>query len=295
MAGAALILPALQTAASGLLLGAFYGLIASGFALVFGVARVFNLAHGELLVAGAYLAERAWTWGHIHPLLALPFAALLMGAVAASGQPLLRRVPAGPDLELRVLVLTFGGSLFIQSFLQAAFSSDYRLIVIPGWDAGIGPPGVRLPAGRLVAGAAGLAILVALHGLLTRTTFGKALRAVSADREAASMMGIDPAWADRWALALGGALAGAAGPLFAALHYLTPLAGVDATITALILTILGGVGQMLGLLWAGLGFGLAEGLAVAWLGSQWREAFALAVLLGLLRWRGHGLAAGRRY
>jgi len=295
VAGAALIAPALQAAASGLLAGAFYGLIASGFALIFGVARVFNLAHGELLVAGAYLAERAWAWGRIHPLLALPFAALLIGAVAASCQRVLRRVPAGPDLELRVLVLTFGGSLLIQSLLQAVFRSDYRLIVVPRWDTGIGPASLRLPAGRVVAGAVGLAVLIALHLLLTRTTFGKALRAVSADREAASMMGIDPAWADRWALALGGALAGSAGPLFAALHYVTPSAGVDATITALILTILGGVGQMLGLLWAGLAFGVAEGLAVAWLGAQWREAFALAVLLGLLRWRGHGLAAGRRY
>lgn len=295
MAGAALIAPALQAAASGLLAGAFYGLIASGFALVFGVARVFNLAHGELLMAGAYLAERAWAWGHVHPLLAFPFAALLMGVVAASGQPLLRRVPAGPDLELRVLVLTFGGSLFIQSLLQTAFTSDYRLLVVSGWDTGIGPPGLRLPIGRLVAGAVGLTVLILLHLLLGRTRFGKALRAVSADREAASMMGVDPAWADRWALGLGGALAGAAGTLFAALHYVTPSAGVDATITALILTIMGGVGQMLGLLFAGLGFGLAEGLAVAWLGAQWREAFALAVLLGLLRWRGHGLAAGRRY
>jgi branched-chain amino acid transport system permease protein len=275
--------------------GAFYALIASGFALVFGVARVFNLAHGELVVVGAYLAERAWAWGRVNPLLALPFAALLVGAMAACGQPLLRRVPAGPDLELRLLVLTFGGSLFIQSLLQAAFSSDYRLLIIPRWDTAMGPSMLRLPAGRLAAGAVGVAVLVALHAALTRTRFGKALRAVSVDREAASMMGIDPAWADRWALGLGGALAGAAGPLFAALHYVTPSAGVDATITALILTILGGIGQMLGLLWAGLAFGVAESLAVAWLGAQWREAFALAVLLGLLRWRGRGLAAGRRY
>lgn len=295
MAGPALIVPTLHAAASGLVTGALYGLIASGFALIFSVARVFNLAHGELLVAGAYLAERAWAWGRVHPLLILPFAALLVGAIAASGQPLLRRVPPGPHLELRVLVLTFGGSLLIQSFFQAAFASDFRLIAVPGWDRGIGVGALRLPAGRLIAGAGGLAIVLAVHLLLTRTTFGKAVRAVSVDREAASMMGIDPAWADRWALALGGALAGSAGPLFAALHYITPTAGVEPTITALILTILGGVGRMLGLLWAGFGFGLAEGLAVAWLGAEWREAFALAVLLALLRWRSSGLLAGRRY
>lgn len=295
MAGPALISLSLQGAVSGLVTGAFYALIASGFALVFGVARVFNLAHGELLVAGAYLAERAWAWGHIHPLFVLPFAALLVGALAASGQPLLRRVPPGRDVELRVLVLTFGGSLLIQSLLQAGFRSDYRLIAVPSLDAGVGPLPLRLPAGRLVAGAAGVAILLALHAVLGRTTFGKALRAVSADREAASMLGIDPAWADRWALALGGALAGAAGPLFGALQYVKPTAGIEATVTALVLTILGGVGQMLGLLWAGLAFGAAEGLAVTWLGAQWREAFALAVLLAVLRWRGRGLAAGRRY
>jgi branched-chain amino acid transport system permease protein len=295
VAGAALIGAAALAAASGLLAGGFYGLIASGFALVLGVARVFNLAHGELLVAGGYLAERAWAWSRIHPLLVLPFAALFVGVAAASGQRVLRRVPPGPDLELRVLILTFGGSLLIQSLLQAAFTSDYRLVSIPGWDRGIGLPPLRVPGGRVVAGLAGLAILLALHLLFTRTTFGKALRAVSADREAASMMGIDPIWADRWALGLGGALAGAAGCLFVALQYITPAKGMDVTLTALTVTILGGVGQMLGLLGAGLAYGLAESLAVFLLGAQWREAFGLAVLLGLLRWRGHGLAAGRRY
>jgi len=218
-----------------------------------------------------------------------------VGAAAGSAQRVLRRVPAGPDLELRVLILTFGGSLLIQSLLQAAFASDYRLVSIPGWDQGIGPPLLRLPAGRVVAGLAGVALLLAVHLLLTRTTFGKALRAVSADREAASMMGIDPAWADRWALGLGGALAGAAGCLFVALQYVTPAKGIDVTLAALTVTILGGVGQMLGLLAAGLAYGLAESLAVLFLGAQWREAFGLAVLLGLLRWRGRGLVAGRRY
>lgn len=271
--------------------GAFYALLASGFTLIFGVARVFNLAHGELIILGAYVGERLWSLLGWSPILAMPVAAIPPMILALGARPLLARV--GEPFVLRALVLTFGASLLLQSGLQTAFTADYRLIAVPTWDRGIPLPGLRVAEGRLLVAGTALIFLGLLHLLITRTFFGKSLRAVSLDREAAALAGIDPARVDRIALALGGALAGATGPLFAATQYVTPSAGLGPTLTAIVLTIFGGVGSMGGLLLGGLLLGVVEGLA-AWAGGgPWREVTSLGLLLLLLRWRGTGLARGR--
>ncbi len=278
----------LETIAGGLITGIFYALLASGFALVFGVTRVFNLAHGDLVVLGAYVGERLWHGGGISPLLAMPLAALPAMLLALASRPLFLRV--GEPFVLRSVVLTFGASLLIQSALQTIFTADFRLIVVPGWDRGLTLLGARVAAGRLIIAATALVVLALLHLLFSRTVFGKSLRAVSLDREGAALAGIDPTRVDRIALLLGGALAGAAGPLFAAVQYVTPSAGIGPTLTAIILTIFGGAGSMSGLLFGGVLLGLAEALAAWTGGALWRDVTSLALLLVLLRWRGTGLA-----
>ncbi len=278
----------LEAALGGLITGSFYALVASGFALIYGVTRVFNLAHGELVIVGAYVGERLFHLTGWSPLLLMPLAALPAMLLAMGYRPFLARV--GEPFALRALVMTFGVSLLIQSGLQSAFTADYRLIAVPGWDRGIRLLGTRVPVGRLVVAAAALFLLVVLHLLYTRTFFGKSLRAVSLDREAAALAGINPERVDRITLALGGGLAGAAGPLFAALQYVSPSAGIGPTLTAIILTIFAGVGSMGGLLLGGLLLGMVEAMT-AWAGGgTWRDMASLAMLLLLLRWRGTGLA-----
>jgi branched-chain amino acid transport system permease protein len=268
----------------GLITGSLYALLASGFALVFGVTGVFNLAHGELVILGAYVGELLWRLAGVSPILAMPAAALPAMVLAVAAQPLLARV--GSPFVLRSVVLTFGASLLLQSALQSAFTADFRLIAVPAWDRGTRILGLRVAVGRLVIAAAALGLLTLLHLLLTRTFFGKSLRAVSLDREGAALAGINPARVDRAALALGGLLAGAAGPLFAAIHYVTPSAGMGPTLTAIVLTIFGGWGGMGGLLPGGLLLGVAEAMA-AWAGgAPWRDLTSLGFLLLLLRLRG---------
>ena len=281
----------LEAILGGLITGTLYALLASGFALVFAVTRVFNLAHGDLVILGAYAGERLWHLAGWSPILAMPLAALPAMLLAVAGGPLLAR--AGSPFVLRSVVLTFGASLLIQSALQAAFTADFRLIAVPAWDRGIRLLGLRVAAGRLLIAVTALIVLAALHLLFTRTFLGKSLRAVGQDRQGAALAGIDPMRVDRMALALGGALAGATGPLFAATQYVTPSAGMGPTLTAIVLTIFGGVGSMSGLLLGGLLLGLAEALA-SWAGcGMWRDLTSLGILLLLLRWRGTGLA-GRR-
>jgi len=274
----------LEAAIGGLITGAFYALVASGFALIFGVTRVFNLAHGDLVILGAYTGEALFRVAGWSPILAMPLAALPAMLLAMGYRPLLARL--GEPFALRAVVLTFGLSLVFQSGLQSLFTADFRLIAVPEWDRGIRLLGARVPAGRLFVAAAALLLLVLLHLLYTRTFFGKSLRAVSLDREAAALAGINPARVDRITLALGGALAGAAGPLFAAVQYVSPSAGMGPTLTAIVLTIFAGMGSMGGLLVGGLLLGVVEAMT-AWAGgAMWRDLTSLAVLLLLLRWRG---------
>jgi branched-chain amino acid transport system permease protein len=278
----------LEAIVGGLVTGTFYALLASGFALVFGVTRIFNLAHGDLVVLGAYVGEHLWRLAGWSPILAMPLAALPAMLLAVAFRPLLARV--GEPFVLRSIVLTFGASLLIQSGLQTTFTADFRLIAPPGWDRGVSLLGARVAGGRLLIAATALILLAFLHLLFTRTFFGKSLRAVSLDREGAALAGINPVWVDRVTLALGGALAGAAGPLFAAIQYVTPSAGIGPTLTAIVLTIFGGVGSLGGLLLGGLFLGLAEAVA-AWAGGAlWRDVTSLGLLLLLLRVRGTGLA-----
>ncbi|HSD50752.1 MAG TPA: branched-chain amino acid ABC transporter permease, partial [Candidatus Methylomirabilis sp.] len=274
----------LEAAIGGLITGSFYALVASGFALIFGVTRVFNLAHGDLVILGAYTGEVLFRQAGWSPILAMPLAALPAMLLAMGYRPLLARL--GEPFALRAVVLTFGISLVLQSGLQSLFTADFRLIVVPEWDRGIRLLGARVPAGRLFVAATALFLLVSLYLLFNRTFFGKSLRAVSLDREAAALAGINAAKVDQITLALGGALAGAAGPLFAAIHYVNPSAGMGPTLTAIVLTIFSGVGSMGGLLAGGLLLGVVEAMTAWVAGAMWRDLMTLAMLLVLLRWRG---------
>jgi branched-chain amino acid transport system permease protein len=278
-----------QAVVGGLASGAHHALLALPFAIVLGLARALNLAHGEIVVLGGYVAYAAWgAWGLPLPILAL----LAGGALLPLGllwRGLLARVPE--PVELNTLVLTFGLSLLLQNGVVAVWSADYRLI-----PTGAGGPdfaGLGLSPERAGLAVASLVIFLLLHLGLSRTRWGIALRATSRDPETAALMGVDTGKVARVAFAGAAALAGATGAVFAALHYLHPSAGVDLTLLAVTLAILGGVGRVGGLLAAGLALGVVEGLTVATLGPRWRELAVTLTLLGALLVRARGLGAGR--
>ncbi len=285
-------MPLLEALLAGTAQGLFYGLLSAGFSLTFGVARTFNLAHGELVVLGAY----AGLWLNVSlgvgPLAAAAVTGIAVAAWAWPARALLSR--ATPPYELKALTLTFGLSLLLQNLMLLLFSADYRFLRWDSGGAGWRLLGVPVGAARVTAGAAGALLLLALHLFLQRTRSGRALRATCQDARAAALMGIPVERMQILGLALGGGLAGAAGPLLAGLQYITPTAGVPLTVVALTLTIAGGVGRMDGLALAGLLFGLTEALVVAFAGPAWREAWLFGALLLLLQGRRTGLLRGRR-
>jgi branched-chain amino acid transport system permease protein len=278
-----------QAIVGGLASGAIYALLALPFAIVLGLARALNVAHGELVVVGGYVAYAAWrAWS-----LPLPALALLAGAALVPlgllWRALLARVRE--PVELNSLTLTFGLSLLLQNGTLAVWSADYRLIPTEAGSAGPALLGLSPERGGLAI--ASLVVFLALHLGLTRTRWGTALRATSRDPDTAALMGVDTGRVARAAFAAAAALAGATGAVLAALYYLHPSAGMDLTLLAVTLAILGGVGRAGGLLAAGLALGLVEGLTLAALGPRWRELAVTLALLGALLVRSRGLTGGR--
>lgn len=274
----------------GLITGSFYAFLALAFALVLAITRVLNLAHGELVVLGGYIGYSLWkAWGLPLPLL-VPLAALASLPLGVIWRGLLGRVRE--PLQLNSLVLTFGLGLLLQNLMLGVWAGDYRLIAGDG-----GPPlalgGIALPPGRLLVAAISLGTVAGLHLALMRTRWGTALRATSLDPEAAALMGINTDRASLTSFLLAAAIAGGGGVLFATFHYLHPAAGVELTLLAIALSILGGVGRLSGLFLGGLLIGVVEALALTWAGPEWRELVVAAIVLLLLLLRPRGLAAGR--
>jgi branched-chain amino acid transport system permease protein len=277
-----------QSLLSGVLEGGNYALYSLGLAFVFGILRIINLAHGEVLVLGGYVSY--WLlvkWG-VDPLLSLPLAALAGGGAGfLTYRVFLRKVRAAP--ELNTLILTFGIGIFLANLFLQLWSGDLRSIEV-GWlqePLTLGP--IRMSTGELAAFAFSLAAVLGMQAFLRHTRAGKAIRVTAIDRDSAALAGIDVERVDRRAFAIGGALAGVAGPLLGILAHLSPGVGGPLTVKAFILTVLAGVGSISGLLAAGVILGVGEALTVTFLSSSFRELFGFVLFLGILLLRPAGL------
>lgn len=286
----------LQALVSGLVTGGLYAMLGLGMALIFGVMRIINLAHGELLMIGMYLTFCACGGLGISP----HWAALLtLPALYGLGyllerfliDPVSQADAALPDNQV---LLTVGVGLVLTNLVLLVFSADYRSVRSPLasrvlW---LGRPGlgVAVNAAGLVAVALAAGVTALLWLLLTRTGLGRAIRATAQNREAAEALGLDTARVRAHTYALGAALTGAAGSLFAPLYYLYPAVGGAFTTKAFIVTVLGGMGSLPGAVLGGLLLGAGEALGATCLGMDWRDAvgFGLFLLVLLLRPAGLG-------
>ncbi len=281
-----------QSALSGVLEGTNYALYALGLAFVFGIMRIINLAHGELVVLGGYVAYWMLRTAGVDPLLSMPLAALVpAGAAFAVHRVFLRRVRAAA--ELNTLILTFGVGIFLANLFLQAWSADLRSIDAPWLQRPIGLGGIFVGTGEIAAFAVSLAAVLGLHLFLARTRTGKAVRATAIDRDAAALAGIDVERIDLLAFSAGGALAGLGGPLLGMLSHFEPGAGLAVTIKGFILTVLAGVGSIPGLIAAGIVLGVGEAATVTFVGSSCRELFGFLLFLAILVVRPAGLF-GRR-
>jgi branched-chain amino acid transport system permease protein len=280
-----------QVVISGVLSGALYAMVALGLALIFGVMRVINIAHGALLMLGAYVTFFLYSEAGINPFLTVPIAMATLFVVGVLLQrSLVSRVVDAP--ELSSLLLTFGISIGLVNAAQNVFSSDLRAVeyLTGSWLVG----GLALSKPRAIAFLFA-AIVTALAFLFLKTTrLGKAIRATSQSREVAMVCGIDVARIHLVTFGLASALAAGGGALLAVIVAIQPEMGGVWTFKSFLVIVLGGAGNYPGALLGGLLLGLVEQLASLFLTTQLSEVVAYVLLVLVLLVRPTGLLGGRQ-
>ena len=276
----------------GLLIGGLYGLAAAGLSLVFGVMKVLDVAHGELIMLGGYAAFFAVALLGLDPFgslaLVIP-ASLLFGAVLYLG---LFAFVVRADEETRVknsLLIGFGLALAFHALAVRLWTADERSIVTPYGGSVLMLGDLAIPLVRLLSLILAFLLIGGLHLLLARWRWGKAIRATAEDWQAALLTGIDVRRAYLLAFALGTALAGAAGTLVSIAYSVSPAIGLEWTLKALIVVVLAGLGSMLGTFVGGLVLGVAEAASAAAFGGAYREIVGLVIFVLVLVARPKGL------
>lgn len=282
----------LQVAASGLLTGLIYGLVAVGLSLIFGLMDVVNFAHGEFLMVAMYAVFGIWIATTLDPVLLLPVVAMLMFAAGALTYLGVVRfaMRAQSNAGMVQIFATFGLAILMQGLAQYLFTPDYRSIGA-SWLGGrtleIG--GIFLPWPQLFGGGVSIVAFIGLYVLMTRTDLGKALEATREDQGAVALVGIDrnKVFALGWGLGTG--LVGLAGVVLAIFYYIHPLVGGAFGLIAYVVVALGGFGSVFGALVAGLIVGLVEALGTTIMPPALKSIGVFALYLAVLLLRPSGL------
>lgn len=281
-----------QTLAFGLLVGALYGLVALGLSLVFGVTKFLNVAHGELLMFGGYASFMVFSSLHLDPFLTIPITILFLFLIGAILYYLVfsRTVKLPEESKIKnTLLVAFGLSVILQNIALRLWTADERGITASYAGAALTVLGVRFPAVRLASLGVAIIFLLALSLFLQKTYTGKAIRATVQNWEAASLMGIDIHKVYLLSFAIGAALAGAAGTLVTVNYSIQPAMGLDWTMKALIVMVLGGLGNIPGTFVGGLILGVTESATSFFISSNYREVAGLVLFLLVLIFRPQGL------
>lgn len=277
-----------QILVNGLLMGGVYGIAALGLGLVWGVMSVVNVAHGDLLVFFAYMTWVMTVTASLPPFIALVVlipTGFVIGVVLY--RLLVRHLIARSEVELMSLVLFFGLGAIVYGFSAYLWGSDFRSMPIPLPTVHIF--GVLVPGTRLAAFLIGGGLVLGLRWFFRRTFWGKAIRAVAQSRDAARALGIDPDRVSAVAFGIALAYAGVAGALIAMISPLSPSLGVAYAGRSFAVVVLGGLGNPLGTLVAGIILGVTESLSSLWITFGLSPAVAFVLLIAVLIFRPQGL------
>jgi branched-chain amino acid transport system permease protein len=278
-----------QQIVNGLALGSIYALIALGYTMVYGIIRLINFAHGEIFMLGAYYGFFLITKFRVPFYFALPLAMALASLTGMTIERLvykpLRRAP-----RIAALITAIGMSLFLQNLGLKLFEARPRpyprVIRTVVWDVG----GVIISNTQLIMLGTAIGLMLLLSYIVYRTKVGKAMRAVSFDKDAARLMGIDVDSIISVTFALGSALA-AAGGILVGFYYnrIAPTMGVMYGLKAFVSAVVGGIGIVPGAMLGGMIMGVAEVFVIAWVSSMLKDAIAFAILIVILLVKPAGL------
>ncbi|TWG53711.1 MULTISPECIES: branched-chain amino acid ABC transporter permease [unclassified Aminobacter] len=281
----------MQIIVTGILLSGTYALIALGLTLQYGVARIMNLANGETLVAGCFIAFWLFASFAINPILGLfiiaPLAfAFNWGIYQVALKPLVDRAKNRGQLEVDSILATFGLMFLLQGLMISGFGGEYHSYQFLSERFEIF--GSAYGLNRVVAFIAAVVIAAVLYYFLYRTRLGTAVRAVAVDPNSANLVAIDVAKVAAVTFALGGALTACGGALLSTFYTFNASMGVTFTMKALIIVIMGGVGDVRGAVVAALILGIAETLVATYIdpGLTIAATYTLFIIILLVRPQG---------
>lgn len=278
----------LQALVTGVLTGGLYAVVGMGLALIFGVMRIVNFAHGAFVMSGMYVAYFLYTGLGISPYASFPivlFALFVLGLV--SYRLLVRRVMTAPH-SMQIL-LTAGLGLVLIGLAQLFFGADYRQLNLPqaSQSDALGP--LRVNRAYLISFAVATAIAGLLHWTIARTEFGRAMRAVTENRTAAALVGIPVERISALAFAIGAACAGVGGALLLPVFYVYPTVGEPFQLRSFVVVVLGGMGSIEGAAIGGVLLGVAESFTAYLWSDSYAPVVSFAIFLSVLLLRPSGL------
>jgi branched-chain amino acid transport system permease protein len=282
----------LNVLVSGLLIGFVYALIALGLTIIFGVMRMVNFAHGEMVVIGMYAAYWMWSATHLPPwLLAIPTGALLFFIGYWLQKLIINAYIDRPQHTQFILFISL--ALIITGLHVVLFGPDPRSIQDPMTMQSYTLGTLRLDKVRAQAALTALALIAGLIGFLRYSTLGRAIRAAADNLVGAQVIGISVKRVYAMTAGIGMACAGAAGALISPMFDTQPFLATDFTLIAFIIVIVGGLGSLTGALFGGILIGLAEAIAALAFSPSLKTLFSYALLVFVLLLRPNGLFGER--
>lgn len=284
----------MQVVTSGLMLGGLYSLIAIGLTIVFGVVRIINFAHGELLMVAMYLTWLLNQWLKLDPYLAVFIVAPALFVVGVLVQRVIIQPILGSSASMKIFA-TVGLGIALQNLALMLFKGDFRTVQTSYSTAVMHVGVLAISTPRAIAFVAAVALAAGFWLFLKRTYTGQALRALAEDREAAALMGIPVKRLYMLAFGLGMGLVGVAGSLLMPVFYAFPTVGHLFGLTSFVVVVLGGMGSMPGAMVGGLIIGVVESMSGVYIAPALKEAvyFGLFILVLLVRPQGlFGLGRG---
>jgi branched-chain amino acid transport system permease protein len=284
----------IELVVNGVLLGALYACVGMSFSLIWGVMNIVNLAHGSMIMLGAYVGFLLFSTLGLDPFLAIPISG---GALFVVGYALQRYVI---NLVMKgsiflTLILSFGFDMLLINVLLAVFTADTRSIT-PSYASRIVAYGhLRISYVRLGVLTIALLLTALLWLFLNRTRVGNAIRATSFDQEAAQLVGVEIKDIFPVTFGIGAAIAGAVGPLLAMTTSFSPVLGDTLTMKAFVVVVLGGLGSVPGAVVGGIALGIAEHLSTLVFGSGYQEALGFVLLVVVLVLRPSGFLGKKFY
>jgi branched-chain amino acid transport system permease protein len=278
----------IQLLVNGLLLGGIYALISIGLTLIFGVVRVINFAHGEFLMISMYISYYCYSLLGLNPYWSLLINFPLMFVIGMGMDQIIIRPLRNAPAYMQVFA-TVGLSILLINLVLFIFTGDYRAIDLPFAKEVVQVGGIYLNYPRLIIFSATVLITVLLYLFLKNTDIGKQIRAIAQNRTAARLMGFKLNRIYMITFGIGSGLVGIAGGLITPVYYVYPTVGVYFVLTAFVVVVLGGMGNMTGAFLGGLIIGIVDSLSGYYIDPSLKETVYYVIFVLVLIFRPSGL------